>query len=153
MKFIDAAEFKNYIGKELGASEWFQIDQDRINAFADATLDHQFIHVDEDRAKAETPFGGTIAHGFLTLSILSHLNSTILPEIEGRVMTFNYGMNKVRFLNPVKSGARVRSRVVLDSVEDKPGNRILCQFKTVVEIEGEETPALMAEQLAMHVLA
>jgi len=147
------SEFKEMIGSEVGVSEWFEIDQSRIDTFADVTEDHQFIHVDEDRAKAETPFGGTIAHGFLTLSMLSHLNSTILPDIEGRVMTFNYGMNKVRFLNPVKSGARVRSRVSLQSVEDKPGNRILCQFNTVVEIEGDDTPALIAEQLAMHVLA
>lgn len=150
---ITIEEFAARAGQNLGSSDWFLIDQDRINKFAEVTEDYQFIHVDAARAAAETPFGGTIAHGFLTLSLLSHLNATIFPDLKKRVMTFNYGMNKVRFLNPVKVNARIRSHLTLVSVVAKPGGRYLCTFETTVEIEGEDTPALVAEQLAMHVIA
>ena len=149
---ITIEEFTALAGQKLGSSDWFAIDQDRINKFAEITEDYQFIHVDPARAAAETPFGCTIAHGFLTLSLLSHLNATIAPDLKNRAMTFNYGMNKVRFLNPVKVNARIRSHLSLKSVEQKPGGRYLCTMETSVEIEGEETPALVAEQLAMHVI-
>ena len=149
---ITIEDFAARAGRKLGSSDWFLIDQARIDAFADVTEDHQFIHVDDARAKAETPFGGTITHGFLTLSLLSYLNATIFPDLKNRVMTFNYGMNKVRFLNPVKVNARIRSHLTLQSVVAKEGGRYLCSFETTVEIEGEETPALVAEQLAMHVI-
>jgi acyl dehydratase len=139
-------------GQVIGRSNWMEIDQDRINRFAEVTEDYQFIHIDPARAAAQTPFGGTIAHGFLTLSLLSYLNASVFPDIEDRVMTFNYGLNKVRFLNPVKAGARIRSEVTLKSVTEKDGGRYLCEYGVTVEIEGEETPALIAEQLAMHVI-
>jgi acyl dehydratase len=149
---ITIEEFAAKAGSKLGTSDWFLIDQGRINKFAEVTEDYQFIHVDDARAKAETSFGGTIAHGFLTLSLLSYLNATIFPDLANRVMTFNYGMNKVRFLNPVKVNARIRSHLSLVSVVEKAGGRHLCTFETSVEIEGEDTPALVAEQLAMHVI-
>ncbi|MCA8868757.1 MAG: MaoC family dehydratase [Rhodobacteraceae bacterium] len=149
---ITIEELKAMAGQDAGHSEWMKIDQDRINKFAEVTEDYQFIHIDHKRAAAETPFGSTIAHGFLTLSLLSYLNKEVLPELKNKIMTFNYGLNKVRFLNPVKVGSRIRSKVELQSVEDKPGGRYLCQYRATVEIEGEETPALIAEQLAMHVI-
>jgi len=150
---ISITEFQALQGQKLGSSDWMLVDQDRINKFAEVTEDYQFIHVDPARAKAETPFGGTIAHGFLTLSLLSHLNTSIFPDLKNRVMTFNYGLNKVRFLNPVKVNSRIRSHLSLVSVEAKDGGRYLCSFETSVEIEGEDTPALIAEQLAMHVIS
>lgn len=150
---LNIEAYKALVGQEVGVSDWITVDQDRINTFADVTEDHQFIHVDPERAKAETPAGTTIAHGFLTLSLLSYLNAQVLPDIEGRKMTLNYGMNKMRFLNPVKVNARVRSRVTMQSVEEKNPGQYLCQFGAVVEIEGEEKPALIAEQLALHILA
>jgi len=150
---VTIGEFIAQTGKELGRSPWMEIDQDRVTRFAEVTEDYQFIHIDPERAAAQTPFGGTIAHGFLTLSLLSHLNTQVFPDIKDRVMTFNYGLNKVRFLNPVKTGARIRSVVTLQSVVEKEPGRYLCQFGATVEIEGEETPALIAEQLAMYVIA
>jgi Acyl dehydratase len=149
---ITIDELKAMVGGDGGHSEWMLIDQDRINKFAEVTEDYQFIHVDPKRAAAETAFGSTIAHGFLTLSLLSYLNKDVLPELKNKIMTFNYGLNKVRFLNPVKVGSRIRSKVELQSVQDKPGGRYLCQYLATVEIEGEETPALIAEQLAMHLI-
>lgn len=151
-KSLSIDEYKALAGQELGVSDWFLIDQARIDTFADVTEDHQFIHVDPDRAGAETPFGATIAHGFLTLSLLSYLNVQVLPDLKGRAMTLNYGMNKVRFLNPVKVGSRVRSRVTLQSVAEKSPGQFLCQFEAVVEIEGDEKPALVAEKLALHIM-
>ena len=142
-------ELKEYIGKETGVSEWFEIDQDRINAFADATLDHQFIHVDPEAA-AISPFGTTIAHGFLTLSLLSHLCEHTGLMVEGIKMGVNYGMNKVRFLTPVKVGSKVRARMtLLDIVEKGPGQFLLTTNITV-DIEGIDKPALIAEWLTMQ---
>lgn len=145
-------EFASRTGQLLGRSDWLAIDQARIDAFADVTEDHQFIHVDPARAAAETPLGGTIAHGFLTLSLLSHLGQQVFPEIAGKVMTFNYGLNRVRFLAPVPVGARVRVAITLLEVAEKAPGRHLCRFESVVEIDGAETPALVAEQLLMHVI-
>lgn len=133
-------------GTEEGVGEWFEITQDRVNAFADATLDHQFIHVDPERAKA-TPFGGPIAHGFLTLSLLVHLDASIpkAPErFAGAVMGVNVGLDRVRFVNPVPVGSRVRARSVITSVEQK-GDAVQTKRTFTVEIEGNDKPALVAE--------
>jgi acyl dehydratase len=139
-------------GEEVGVSDWFLIDQARIDAFADVTEDWQFIHVDAGAA-AKTPFGGTIAHGFLTLSLLSAMAYQAAPMIENLVMGVNYGFDKIRFLQPVRSGKRVRGRFkLLDAGERDPG-RWLIRQEVTVEIEGEPKPALVAEWLAMNVVA
>ena len=140
-----------HVGKELGISEWFQVDQDRINDFADATLDHQFIHVDVEKAKS-TPFGTTIAHGFLTLSLLPHLTESLGVAVEGAGMGLNYGCDKLRVLTPVKVGSKVRARVVLNSAEEKNPGQILIKQAITVEIDGEPKPALVCEWLTMHIL-
>jgi acyl dehydratase len=149
---VSIDEFLALVGKKLGHSDWFQIDQARINLFAEVTEDRQFIHIDPARAATETQFGGTIAHGFLTLSLLSHLGSQVFPVIRDKALTINYGLNKVRFLNPVKTGARVRVHITLNSAEEKQPGRYMCQFESTVEIEGEDTPALVAEQVLLHVM-
>jgi acyl dehydratase len=149
---VSKDELANYIGKETGVSDWFEIDQDRINQFADVTCDHQFIHIDKEAA-AKTPFGTTIAHGFLTLSLLSHLAGENSIGIEGAVMGINYGTDKVRFMSPVKVDQRVRARVKLVEVTEKPGNRILIKNEITMEINGEGRPALVAEWLTMIVVA
>lgn len=151
MKLIDAIDLPSYIGQELGASEWFQIDQARINAFADATLDHQFIHVNPEMAK-QTPLGSTIAHGYLTVALLPHLQSTIdgfvMPK--GLKMGMNYGFDKLRFMAPVKVDKRIRARAkLLDATERKPGQWLL-KLEYVVDIEGEDKPAMIAEWLVMY---
>ncbi len=149
---VSIEEFVALSGQMLGHSDWLLIDQARIDAFADVTEDHQFIHVNPVRARAETPYGGTIAHGFLTLSLLSHLGHQVFPEISDKEMTINYGLNKVRFLNPVPVGARIRASVrLLEAVEKQPG-RYMCRYQSTVEIEGIETPALVAEQVVLHVM-
>lgn len=151
MKIVEPGSLPEYVGKDLGASEWFQIDQARINAFADATLDHQFIHVDPEQAKA-TPFGTTIAHGYLTVSLLPYLQTSmedlILPK--GMKMGMNYGFDKLRFMAPVKVDKRIRAHAkLLDATEKKPGQWLL-KFEYTVEIEGEDKPALVAEWLLMY---
>ena len=148
---IPASELAGRIGQEVGVSGWITVDQARIDAFADATEDWQFIHVDPEAA-ARTPFGGTIAHGFLTLSLLSKMTYEATPVLEGVVMGINYGFDKVRFLQPVRAGSRVRGRFKLVSVEDKGGNRWLIKNEVTVEIEGQDKPALIAEWLGMQVL-
>lgn len=137
------------IGQEIGMTEWVEIDQARIDAFADVTEDHQWIHVDPAKA-AHTPFGATIAHGFLTLSLASKFAYEVLPVAEGQVMGINYGFNKLRFLNPVVVGDRVRGRFVMNSVEQK-GNRLLRETQLTIEIDGKDTPALVGEWLGMAV--
>jgi acyl dehydratase len=143
--------FRDLPGRELGPSEWLLIDQARIDAFAAATNDHQFIHVDPERA-AGTPFGGTIAHGFLSLSLLTHLNQQFLPVPEGTVMGVNYGSDKVRYLTPVRAGQRIRSRVKVLSVVQKTPGRWLARYESRVEIEGEKKPALVAHLLSLYVI-
>ena len=139
------------IGQEVGVSDWFDLDQTRIDAFADITEDRQFIHVDPEAAKA-TPFGGTIAHGFLTLSLLSRMSFDGVAPLEGVVMGVNYGFDKVRFLAPVPSGSRVRARFKLLAADDKGGGRWLLKHEVTVEIEGGDKPALIAEWLAMQMV-
>jgi acyl dehydratase len=145
-------------GMSEGTGEWFEVTQELINTFADATHDHQFIHVDPERAKA-SPFGGTIAHGFLTLSLLTHLSGSMRSEgdrpaarMEGLLMGVNYGFDKVRFVSPVRSGARVRCSGVTKSVELK-GNAINTTRTLTVEIEGEDKPALVADWITRLVFA
>ena len=142
------------IGGEPAVGEWFELTQERINDFADATLDHQFIHIDPERA-AQTPFGGTIAHGFLTLSMLVHLSTSIPQDdikLDGVLMGVNYGMNKVRFINPVPAGSRVRATQVTKEVELK-GNAVDATRTMTVEIEGQDKPALIAEWIGRTVFA
>lgn len=149
---ISAEQLQERIGQEVGISGWIEIDQSMINLFADATMDHQFIHVDPERARVG-PFGGTIAHGFLSLSLLSHMNYEALPPLEGVEMGVNYGMNRLRFLAPVRAGQRVRGRFVLRDVARKAANQLLTTYDVTVEIEGSEKPALVAEWLTLTVLA
>ena len=141
-------EIRSRIGQEMGVSEWILIDQARIDAFADATLDRQFIHVDRGAA-GQTPFGGTIAHGFLTLSLLSRMAADAISVPEGLKMAVNYGFDRVRFLAPVRSGKRVRGRFTLDSAEEKAPGQWLMRHTVTVEIEGEDKPALTAEWLGL----
>jgi acyl dehydratase len=139
MKTVRAAELANLVGKDLGAGDWLAIDQSRIDAFADVTLDHQFIHLDPKKA-AHTPFGGTVAHGFLTLSLLPHLQQSLPDSIvpDGIKMGMNYGFDELRFLAPVRSGKRVRACGKLIDVSDKDGGRYLLKTEVTVEIEGED---------------
>lgn len=146
---IPVSELASLIGTELGVSDWLRVDQDRVNAFADATLDHQFIHVDREKA-AMTPFGGTIAHGFLTLSLLPHFLESASVPVEGTLMAINYGADKIRFLQPVKVGSQIRARAVLTAADERrPGQWLLKQTVTI-EIEGEEKPAMVAEALMLY---
>ena len=148
MPFATLDEIRSRIGEEVGVSGWLTIDQARIDAFADATEDRQFIHLDAEAA-AQTPFGGTIAHGLLSLSLLSRMGAeaTLLPE--GLKMAVNYGLDRVRFLAPVKSGSQVRGRFVLDSVEEKAPGQWLMRHIVTVEIEGSDKPALTAVWLTL----
>ncbi|MDR6634229.1 acyl dehydratase [Phyllobacterium sp. 1468] len=139
------------IGTEIGCSEWRVVSQEMINLFADATDDHQFIHTDPERA-AETPFGGTIAHGFLTISLLSTLAYEALPMIEGATMGINYGFDTVRFMAPVKSGKRVRARFKLVDADIRPSGRVLNNYEVTLEIENSLKPALVANWLTIAVL-
>lgn len=143
------ASVGEFVGKELGVSSWHAIDQDRINAFAECTGDHQWIHVDVDRSKRESPFGGTIAHGYLTLSMLAPLQEEIGVIPDGTRQAINFGLDKLRFLTPVKAGARIRMRVTLLSVEDRGKGRLLLRTANTFDIEGAEKPALTAESLAL----
>nr|BBD50099.1 acyl dehydratase [Haliea sp. ETY-M] len=150
IRVVPKEELAAQVGtKDTG--EWIAIEQDRINSFADCTEDHQFIHIDEEKA-AQTPFGGTIAHGFLTLSMLVKMTEGEGVVPENVVMGINYGFDKVRFLAPVRAGKRVRAHRELLSVDQKDDNRFLLKHAVTVEIEGEETPALVAEWLGMMVV-
>ena len=148
VKIVPKEEMLDAIGTQFEPGAWIEVTQDRINTFADCTEDHQFIHVDIEAAK-NTPFGGTIAHGFLTLSLLSKMaeGNGVIPE--NIVMGLNYGFDKVRFLAPVKSGKRVRAHAEVADITRKDENRFLVKQAISVEIEGEDTPALVAEWLTM----
>ena len=149
-KTIKADDLASLVGVELEPSPWIEITQERVNQFADATNDHQFIHVDPEKA-AQTPFGGPIAHGFLSLSLLSYLNekSAVFPE--NLAIVINYGSDKVRYLAPVRVGKRIRSRqTVMEMNEKKPGHWLM-KCAVTVDIEGEDTPALVAEILSMMI--
>jgi acyl dehydratase len=143
---------KGFVGQELGASPWRRVSQHDIDRFSEVTGDDQFIHVDPQRAAVETPFGGTVSHGFLTLSLLSAMGADILPRLEGRRMGINYGFDRVRFVAPVKAGARVRGRFVLLEAGYRTDRTVLTRYAVTVEIEGEEKPALAAEWLTLAIL-
>lgn len=145
---VPADQLSDYVGEDLGCSDWFLIDQERINQFADVTVDHQFIHVDVEKAK-EGPFGAPIAHGFLTLSLLTYLTEECGLMPENTVMGVNYGCDKVRFLQPVKVNQKVRARVKPVSVIERHPGQFLIKSEITVEIKGEEKPALIAEWLAL----
>jgi len=136
------------IGSEIGVSDWILVDQDRINAFAEATEDHQFIHVDP-AAAAQTPFGGTIAHGFLSLSLLSRMAADVMQVPDTTKMAVNYGLDRVRFIAPVRAGSRVRGRFILDAIEDKAPGQLLLRHTVTVEIENVPKPALTAHWLGL----
>jgi len=150
-KTVTRQELTAMVGRELGVSDWFLIDQARVDAFADVTLDHQFVHVDVERAKA-TPFGGTIAHGFLTLSLLVHLCLPFIPTLANRKLVVNYGFDKVRFSAPVKVGKRIRGVGKLGEVSERKLGQVIMRVDVTVEIEGENKPALVAEWLSLHVV-
>lgn len=141
-------DMKNHLGEDFGTSEWVTIDQATIDLFAQATGDHQWIHVDVERAKAEMPGGKTIAHGFLTLSLVPRLSAT-LWKIEHRSRGINYGLNKVRFTSPVPEGSRVRLRQKLLAADDVKGDGVRLTFENTIEIEGQAQPALVAEGLSI----
>jgi len=147
MKTIKYADIAKHVGEELGVSEWVKIDQERVNKFADATGDHQWIHIDVERAKKELPTGGTIAHGYLTLSLIPMLASQI-SRIDGVSRGINYGSNKVRFTNMVPTGSRVRARQKLLAAEPKgPGMQMTNEV--TIEIEGQDRPACIAETISL----
>ena len=148
MQLLSPVAVQALIGKDLGVSDWVLIDQPKINAFADVTNDYQFIHVDPEAA-AKTPFGGTIAHGFLTLSLIAGMMPDGAVVLEGIKMGVNYGFEKVRFLQPVPSGSRIRARHVLKAFDHKGNGRYLLTNEVTVEIEGYEKPALVADWLGM----
>ena len=148
VKSMTLDEVKSYVGREIGVSDWFTLDQNRIDRFADVTEDHMFLHVNPEAAKA-TPFGGTIAHGLLTLSMMPVMAYQAVPGVSGTRMGVNYGYNTVRFMAPVKSGKRIRGRFKVKALEPKDGGRMQIVHDCTIEIEGEEKPALVAEWITM----
>ena len=148
MAVVPLDEIRSKIGQEIGVSGWLTIDQQRIDEFAESTEDRQFIHIDPEAA-ARTPFGTTIAHGFLSLSMLSRMAAEVMLIPDSTKMAVNYGLDRVRFIAPVKSGKRIRGRFRLDSVEEKAPGQLLFRHTVTVEIEGEEKPALTAEWLGL----
>ena len=149
MQMLSPEAAKALIGSDLGASDWYLIDQEMVNKFADLTNDHQFIHVNPEAAKM-TPFGGTIVHGFFTLSMLAGLQPEGAIVLEGIKMGVNYGCDRIRFLEPVPVGSRIRARHKLKAVDDKGGGRWLLTSEVTIEIEGKEKPALIADWLGMQ---
>jgi acyl dehydratase len=148
MTVINLADLAGLVGHEVATGDWLVVTQDRINAFADATGDHQWIHVDPERAGVETSFGATIAHGFLTLSLLSALMRDAVT-VDGSRMTLNYGLDRVRFVSPVRSGSRIRARIVLAGIDDV-GDSLQATWSVTVEREGGDKPALVAEWIVRY---
>lgn len=146
---ISLEAYQAMVGKEIGVSSWHLIDQPRIDSYADVIEDHQFIHVDPERAKKETAFGTTIAHGFLTMSLLSIMSYEVMPVIAGTTMGVNYGFDKLRFISPVRSGKRVRGRFLLAEAKLRKPNELQSRTNVTVEIEGEDKPALVADWLGL----
>ena len=151
MSELTMSNLKDRVGSELGVSDWMVVGQERINEFAECTGDRQWIHVDVDRAKRESPFGGPVAHGYFTLSLIGPLSLDVGVVPSDAAAGFNYGLDKVRFLAPVPAGGRVRLRVVLDNVEEKKDGQLLVKTKNTIEIENSDKPALIAEALALLV--
>ncbi|WP_372865556.1 MaoC family dehydratase [Spongiibacter sp.] len=149
---IEKKQEKEYIGFEAEPTAWHTISQEAINQFADCTLDHQFIHVDPEKAK-DTPFGTTIAHGFLSLSMLSHFAEQYSVIIDGFYMGLNYGFDKVRFMSPVKVNSRIRARAKILDIEEAKAGQYRVKTQVTVDIEGEDKPALIAEWISMQLVA
>jgi len=141
--------YQGMVGHEVGVSSWHLVDQNRIDLFADVIEDHQFIHIDPERAKRETQFGSTVAHGFLTMSLLSIMSYEVMPVIEGTTMGVNYGFDKLRFISPVRSGRRVRGRFVLAEAKLRKPTELQSRTNVTVEIEGEDRPALVADWIGL----
>ena len=145
------AKMESQIGQEVGVSKWILVDQPMIDKFADVTHDNQWIHIDPARAASETPFGGAIAHGFLSLSLASRFAYDCFSMAEGQVMGINYGFNRLRFLNPVKAGSKLRGHFTMKSVTQRNATDLLRETALTIEIEGEQTPALVADWLGLAV--
>ena len=146
---LHISELRDRVGQEVGVSRWIEVTQDVIDGFAEVTQDRQFIHVDPARAAAETPFGGTIAHGFLSLSLLSAMNFNCLPVVREQTMGINYGFDKVRFMTPVKSGAKVRGRFTMADARFRGAGMLMVTYDVTVDIENERKPALTATWLTI----
>jgi acyl dehydratase len=146
---VSLAAYQAMVGREIGVSSWHLVDQRRIDTYADVIEDHQFIHVDPERAQKETAFGTTIAHGFLTMSLMSIMSYEVMPVIEGTTMGVNYGFDKLRFISPVRSGKRVRGRFVLAEAKLRKPTELQSRTNVTVEIEGEDKPALVADWLGL----
>ena len=151
MTELTMSNMKDRVGSELGVSDWMVVGQERINEFAECTGDRQWIHVDVERAKRESPFGGPVAHGYFTLSLIGPLSLDVGVVPSDAAAGFNYGLDKVRFLAPVPAGGRVRLRVVLDNVEERNDGQLLVKTRNTIEIENSDKPALIAEALALLV--
>ena len=149
MTTVTVSDLPSFLGKDLGHSDWLLIDQERVNQFAECTGDHQFIHIDEEKAK-QTPFGGTIAHGFLSLSLIPALSAGLAIRPEGLKMAVNYGLDSVRFIQPVRVGSRVRMQLTVVDVPEKNPGQWLVKSRATLEIEGVEKPAYIAETLALY---
>jgi len=150
-KEIQLARLKEYVGRELGVSGWLLIDQTRIDRFAECTGDHQWIHVDTERARRESPYGATIAHGYLTLSLVAQTTFEVLVAPFGLGRAVNYGIDRARFLAPIKAGSQVRNRIQLIAVEDKGGGGTLLTTRNCIEVDGQHKPALIADTLVMAI--
>jgi acyl dehydratase len=146
---VSLAVYQGMVGNEVGVSSWYLVDQKRIDVFADVIEDHQFIHIDPERARKETPFGSTVAHGFLTMSLLSIMSYEVMPVIEGTTMGVNYGFDKLRFISPVRAGSRVRGRFVLAEAKLRKSKELQSRTNVTVEIEGEDRPALVADWIGL----
>jgi acyl dehydratase len=146
---ISLEAYQQMVGHEVGVSSWHLVDQNRIDLYADVIEDHQFIHIDPERARKETPFGSTVAHGFLTMSLLSIMSYEVMPVIQGTTMGVNYGFDRLRFISPVRSGSRVRGRFMLAEATLRKPTELLSRTHVSVEIEGEQKPALVADWLGL----
>jgi acyl dehydratase len=146
---VSLEAYQNMVGQEIGVSSWHVVDQARIDHYADVIEDHQFIHVDPERAKNETAFGTTVAHGFLTMSLLSIMSYEVMPVVSGTTMGVNYGFDKLRFVSPVRSGKRVRGRFTLAEASLRKPKELQSRTHVTVEIEGEEKPALVADWIGL----
>src|SRR5271154_2754373 len=146
---VSLETYRGMVGQVIGVSSWHNVDQSRIDVYADGIEDHQFIHVDPERAKAETSFGTTIAHGFLTMSLMSIMSYEVMPVIEGTTMGVNYGFDKLRFISPVRSGSRIRGRFTLAEANLRKPKELMSRTNVSVEIEGETKPALVADWIGL----
>src|SRR6201982_1043895 len=146
---VSLGAYQAMVGTEVGVSSWHGVDQGRVNLDADVIEDHKFIHIDPERAKRETPFGSTVAHGFLTMSLMSIMSYEVMPVIAGTTMGVNYGFDKLRFISPVRAGSRLRGRFVLAEAKLRKDTELQSRTNVTVEIEGEERPALVADWLGL----